>query len=321
MPPRPRRLGIAVAVVSLVLGLAGCGYSDPVPAEERERSRAATPTPTPRAPAGLDPVLAEALAGQPPRATTPGQVVRRIVVAERAIADPATPERVLAAAGHVQQLAYRVLGARPGWDAKVFPRLPRDLRAAARANVDSRREFRSMHYRLSDTLPAWRIVRPAPAEELLRHYRAAERRFGVDWEYLAAINLIETGMGRIRGTSVAGARGPMQFIPPTWAQYGRGDIDDERDAIMAAARYLEARGFTRPGGKPRGLYAYNNHMAYVRGVTDVAEVMKMQPRAFHGYYHWQIYYLSAEGDVLLPEGYERTKSIPVRRYLERNPQA
>ena len=36
-------------------------------------------------------------------------------------------------------------------------------------------------------------------------------------------------MGRIRGTSTAGARGPMQFLPPTWVADGAGgDIKDPR---------------------------------------------------------------------------------------------
>ena len=70
-----------------------------------------------------------------------------------------------------------------------------------------------MHTKLSSTLPAWRIVRPAPADELLDAYRDAEAEFGIPWRYLAAINLVETGLGRIRGTSIAGAQGPMQFMP------------------------------------------------------------------------------------------------------------
>ena len=70
-----------------------------------------------------------------------------------------------------------------------------------------------MHTKLSSTLPAWRIVRPEPADELLDAYRDAEAEFGIPWKYLAAINLVETGIGRIRGTSIAGAQGPMQFMP------------------------------------------------------------------------------------------------------------
>ncbi len=47
----------------------------------------------------------------------------------------------------------------------------------------------------------------------------------------------------------------------------------------------------------------------------LAEVMKRRPRAFFGYYHWEVYYLSALGDVLLPVGYEQPRPISVRRYL------
>ena len=257
---------------------------------------------------------------QPRRMRTAERLVDQIVAAERAIADPATPQEVLAAAGHHQQLAYRVLGARPELERKVLRAVPDRLVPVVTANVAARREFRSMHQTLSTTLPAWRIVRPPPAEELKAYYQAAERRFGVDWEYLAAINLVETGMGRIRGTSVAGAQGPMQFIPTTWARWGRGDINSPRDAIMAAARYLDASGFNRPGGRPGAIFSYNNHPAYVRGVTLLAQRMERDPRAFLGYYHWQIYYLTREGDVLLPEGYRATKPIPVRRWLAQHPQ-
>jgi hypothetical protein len=62
-----------------------------------------------------------------------------------------------------------------------------------------------------EDLPDWRIVDPPPAEELLSYYRAAQDEFGVPWEYLASIHLVETRMGRIRGVSVAGG----QVVTPT----------------------------------------------------------------------------------------------------------
>lgn len=317
---------MAAACLTALLTTAAC-------AEQPASAPEGTPSATPRT-AGPDSaddrrratpeaqgVLATALADGVRRPRTAAQAARQILAAEDAVRTPGTPPAVLAVAGETAQVAYRVLGVRPTWDEPVLAALPRRLHRVVRLNVASRREFRSMHDTLSDTLPAWRIVEPAPAPRLLGFYREAERRFGVDWEYLAAINLVETGMGRIEGFSVAGARGPMQFIPATWAAYGAGDIDDPRDAILAAARYLSARGFGDRGGVPGALYSYNNHPAYVRGVTALAQVMQDDPRAFLGYHHWQVYYLSEAGDVVLRPGYERREPVPVERYLRLHPEA
>jgi membrane-bound lytic murein transglycosylase B len=297
----------------VVAGLSGCTGDDAAPTSDGPAA-AASPTGTSSGPtvAGKD----------RPAAARPGtakQAIATLVVAERAIADPDTRPRELVRTARAQQLAYRELGAHPAWDATVRAGLPASLRAVVRDNVASRREFRAMHSDLSDTLPAWRIVAPAPAEELLRHYRRAERTFGIGWEYLAAINLVETGMGRIRGTSVAGAQGPMQFLPSTWAKWGRGDIQDPADAIMAAARYLAHDGGAR-GRLAQALFRYNNSDHYVRGVTLLAQVMERRPRAFYGYYHWDVYYLTTRGDVRLPIGYDRDRPVPVARWLAAHPQ-
>ena len=117
-------------------------------------------------------------------------------------------------------------------------------------------------------------------------------------------------MGRIRGTSVAGAQGPMQFLPSTWARWGRGDIQDPADSIMAAARYLAHDGGAPPDGSTTRCSATTTPTHYVRGVTLLAKVMERRPRAFYGYYHWDIYYLTSRGDVRLPVGYDRDRPVP-----------
>ena len=265
--------------------------------------------------------LPPALDRTPVRPASPRQAAAQLPAAHRAIQDPSTSPEALAAASHTQQLAYREIADRPAWDDRVADLLPRALRRDTADNVAARRAFRSMHPErtadLADELPAWRIVPPPPAERLLRYYREAERRYGVDWEYLAAIHLVETGFGRIRGTSVAGAQGPMQFLPTTWDIYGAGgDIHDPHDAILAAGRLLRANGFARD--RQAALYRYNNSDAYVRGVTLHAEVMQRRPRAFLGYHQWQIYYLTRHGSILLPEGYAERRPVPVREWLDRN---
>lgn len=109
-------------------------------------------------------------------------------------------------------------------------------------------------------------------------------------------------MGRIRGTSVAGAQGPMQFLPSTWSRYGGGgDIDSNRDSILAAARMLAANG--APGDMAAALFRYNPSRHYVVAITAYASVMRAEERAYRGYYHWQVYYRMPDGDRLLPVGY------------------
>ncbi|MGH9136100.1 MAG: lytic transglycosylase domain-containing protein, partial [Acidimicrobiales bacterium] len=171
------------------------------------------------------------------------------------------------------------------------------------------------HTTLQDTLPAWRIEAPRPADELLGYYQEAEARFGVPWHVLAAVNLVETGMGRIVGLSTAGAQGPMQFLPSTWAAYGMGgDVWNPRDAILGAANYLAANG-AAGGDLEHALYRYNNHDAYVRGVVHYSALMAADARAYYGYHAWEVVYLTTMGDVILPVGFESADRIPVADWL------
>jgi len=249
----------------------------------------------------------------PAAATDPEALAEQITAAERTIRDPAATGITLAEAALAQQVGYRQLGIHPEWDEAVLARVPDELRNVVVRNAAARREFRGMHIKLMSTLPAWRIVEPTPAEELVTLYREAEAAFDIPWSYLAAINLVETGTGRIRGTSIAGAQGPMQFLPATWAAYGDGgDINDPRDAIMAAARYLAANGGA--GDIDHALFRYNHSNRYVRGVKLYADLIAEHPRAFLGYYHWGVWYLTDQGDVYLPVGYEQATPIPVAEY-------
>jgi membrane-bound lytic murein transglycosylase B len=255
---------------------------------------------------------------QPQLPADPLQVADDLVADEQALRDPSTPDTALVAAAHRQQAAYRAIGRHPEWDATVRPRIAPSLLEVYDRNVDARRQLNAMTHP-KDTLPAWRIESPAAADELMRYYREAESAFGVGWNYLAAINLIETRFGSIQGVSTAGAQGPMQFLPATFAAYGEGgDIHSPHDSIMAAGRYLMANGFA--DDRDRAIRRYNHADEYVRAVDQYAAVLGADPAALAGYYRWDVYYSTTAGDVVLPIGYAASSPIPARDYLADHPQ-
>ena len=243
-----------------------------------------------------------------------------LAAVEEALRNPTTPDADLPDLGHQQQVIYRVLSTDTPRADQVLKALPNRWRSIAQRHLAARREFvRMSRGRGPTTLPAWRIIQPEPADNLLAYYRKAEAATGIDWEVLAAVNLVETGMGRIDGVSVANAQGPMQFLPTTWAEpgIGAGDIRDPHDAIQAAARYLVRRGGLN--NIRRGLWGYNNSDYYGRAVMLYASLMKEDPQAYIGLYHWEIHFNAADGDLWLPVGYSQNQPISVQTYINNNP--
>ena len=108
---------------------------------------------------------------------------------------------------------------------------------------------------------------------------AAEYCPGLPWTVLAAIGQIESADGTNIGPSTAGALGPMQFLPSTWAvwgidafgQTGRPDIMDPYDAVPSAARMLCADGAASGGsGLSAAIFDYNHATWYVNEVLGLA---------------------------------------------------
>ncbi len=251
----------------------------------------------------------------------PATLAALLAQVEQAVRDPATPASELPALGHQQQVIYRVLAHRRALADQTRPLLPEQWRPVFDRHLRARRAFIAMHRPpRPNRLPAWRIIPPEPPENLLRYYKEAAAATGIAWEVLAAINLVESGMGRIDGVSVADARGPMQFLPTTWAEPGignGGDIRDPRSAIGAAARYLVRRGGLRDIRK--GLWGYNNSDLYGSGVLEYAAILREDPAAYRGLYHWEIHFAADGGDLWLPLGYGQSRPIAVSAHLAAMP--
>jgi soluble lytic murein transglycosylase-like protein len=284
--------------------LASCSGDDASPPDASPPDAARPPTTTPPSAPPVRTAFDDPFAAaRSYDVASPEELGTRLTTAEALLRAPATNDADATEQALVQQAAYRQLVRTPAWRETVYRRLPTDIVDVVRANVRAGAELRAITAPRDD-LPPWRIVEPPPPDELLAAYKHAERSLGVGWEYLAAIHLTETRMGRIRGTSTAGAKGPMQFLPSTWEAYGEGDINDPDDAIMAAARYLADHG--APGNMDRALFAYNHSEHYVTAVSIYAKLMRADPLRYRAYHAWQVYYrTTTKGDALLYEGWPR----------------
>jgi hypothetical protein len=108
---------------------------------------------------------------------------------------------------------------------------------------------------------------------------AADYCPGLSWTVLAAIAQIESGDGANIGPSTAGALGPMQFLPSTWAiwgidafgQTGPPNVLNPYDAVPSAARLLCADGAAAGGQSlAQAIFGYNHANWYVKEVLALA---------------------------------------------------
>jgi membrane-bound lytic murein transglycosylase B len=205
----------------------------------------------------------------------------------------AAPRDVVLYALYEQRL-YRLLARETRVADAAIPRLAPALRAKTRDLLTAHREL----YRLTPPLPSRAKVRVAaapPAATLLSYYRQAQHRFRVQWNVLAAVNFVESKFGKLRNASAAGAQGPMQFMPATWAQYGLGgNVHDAHDAILGAANYLRASG--APRDLRHALRAYNPSPSYVDAVLRYARRIGGDRTTFYELYNWQVFLKTAHGD-------------------------
>jgi hypothetical protein len=242
----------------------------------------------------------------------PARLAAQLTAAETALGEGDAPPAAVARQALIVQLACLRVAVHPGWAGVVTEKVAPARRAAAAADIAATADLVALT-RPGPRLPPWRIVAAEDPARLLADYRAAQAAAGVGWSYLAAINFVETDFGRVAGPSSAGAQGPMQFMPATWAIYGHGNIHRPRDAILAAGRFLAGNGAAH--SIRSALYAYNPSWRYVDAVLRYARRLRTDPHALMGYYRRQVVYRLASGWVLLPAGYgidPAVRAIPVR---------
>jgi hypothetical protein len=133
-----------------------------------------------------------------------------------------------------------------------------------------------------------------PTAMLSLYEEAAPTCPGLPWEVLAGIGTVESDNGTSdlpgvhSGSNFAGAEGPMQFLPATFAAYDLpvppGGANppspyDPADSVYAAARDLCANGARNGSDLGGAVYAYNHSNAYVADVLGLAARYAAEARA------------------------------------------
>jgi hypothetical protein len=233
-----------------------------------------------------------------PAASTPATIAEQLTSADAALrpalgrwhaSDPslasAPPAGVLRPAALERQLVHQ-LAETPALIRPTLAALAPSLAAAVRPQLRAAQALRRLAGPPSGKSVTLHLDPAPPAGQLLADYHLAQSRFGVRWQTLAAVNLVESAFGRVGNTSSAGAQGPMQFLPATWKAYGLGgDIHSPRDAVLGAGNYLHQSG--APADERRALFAYNHSGLYVRAVQDYARAMARDPLGFLTLYAWE----------------------------------
>ena len=134
--------------------------------------------------------------------------------------------------------------------------------------------------------PSTTAVQEIPPDYLALYMLAAQSCPGLDWTVLAGIGKVETDHGQSSlpgvhsGANSAGAEGPMQFLPATFAEYDQpippGGATppspyDPADAIYAAARMLCANGARNGADLHGAIFAYTHTDSYVSAVLAAAQ--------------------------------------------------
>ena len=134
-------------------------------------------------------------------------------------------------------------------------------------------------------------TRLVPSDYVSWTRQAAATCPGLSWTVLAAIAKVESDFGRSTlpgvqsGSNPAGAQGPMQFLPATFAAYSQpvptGGITpaspyDPLDSVRAAARLLCANGGGQSDTLSQAIYAYNHANWYVAQVEALAASYQLQ---------------------------------------------